>query len=723
MSAANPFLGKWELLYVPRGGGSPQLYTWESAWGPSNLPNFYVYQDGPVANNMAPAYWILPDFKSPSGWSTSLPWLTCEDTPDVFGVELFFNDREDSPTPHLLKTVLGNPPSIPASANPTPNPYVDGPLSLWDVHGDGSYYVYCWAWLNPRSGYKPVQLATSFRVVSPGAHYIRTFYKGAAPPGTDFTYVDISGEDYSSLYLAGVSFANCLCTGTNFTEAVLSNTTFGGYGDITHATFKFALLRSTAFQGLDFTGVDFSQASLAGATFTGCAIHGKVFNAANLGGASFTDCNLTGADFSGTDLTGAKFTGCTMLGTVFNAAQLGGASFTNCDLTGADFSDFVLCSSTPSFVGSTLDKASFSPRSAASDLTGVNFAGVKSIAGSNFKKTKLLGTSFDKLALVDVDFQTADLTGTLLTNTDVRPAKFSSPPSFSTDRAQLTSFAGSTLDYSLIGANWSFLNLAGATIVNLPASIPNLKARSTVMWDLQLTAMNLANADFTSADLRQCDFSGSNLSGAVLTGAWLHGDDQLRATILSDALMENAILTSANLTGTQFTGAFLWGTQVTLAEATVVRTNFAGAYLAGVKFVDVAQKACQGVIFSRACLVNASFNGTNCGQYQGQPASFAAACLQGANFTDASLDGADLTRAAVAAAAVTVPATIKTGWPPQPLKIPLSASPTLGIMGATDRSSVCPNGEKGPCSASQQQAPDAPTSWPVQGKKKPSGQA
>ena len=55
-------------------------------------------------------------------------------------------------------------------------------------------------------------------------------------------------------------------------------------------------------------------------------------------------------------------------------------------------------------------------------------------------------------------------------------------------------------------------------------------------------------------------------------------------------------------------------------------------------------------MFGRACLVNASFNGTDCGPYQGQPASFVSACLQGTDFTDASLDGADLSGAAVAAA-------------------------------------------------------------------------
>lgn len=675
MSAANPYLGKWQILYTPSGGGAQQVFSWQSSWqGHPNIAAFAVYQGATGNGSTTPVYFILPDFQNPSDWNSWMtPWLTFESGLDTFGITLFFNDKEDSPTPAYLNAVLVNPPQLPTSANPSPNQYAPGPVSVYDLYGNGQYYQFGWAQFGGQSGFVPVQVPTALQLVWPGASYLRNFFNSVAPANTDFTYIDISGEDYSSLTLTGCNFTSSLCTGTNFSSAVLNDAQFGGYGAITQANFSNATLQGATFQGLDFTGVD----------------------------------------FSGADLTGAQFSGCTMHGTLFHAAQLGGSTFTDCDLTGAIFSDLPLTTSTLSFPGSILDSASFAPSSATSDLSGASFVGVKSMVSCSFQNTLLNGTNFDQVPLAQVDFTGANLTGTLLTHTDLRTALFSSPPGFSTDSTQLTNLSGSTLNYALIGATWSYLNLSDAVIEGLPSAIPNLVAWYSVLKDQQLTGMDLQGADFTGADLRQCDLAACNLSSAIFAGAQLQGDETLRAAVLSNAQLENANLSGANLTGTQFSGAYLWGEQVTLAEAVVIRTNFTGAYLAGVKFMDVAQKACQGAMFGRACLVNVSFNGTDCGPYQGQPASFVSACLQGTDFTDASLDGADLSGAAVAAAPVTVDATIQVGWPVQPLTLPLSALATLGVQAATDGISVCPNGQQGPCTPAQQQVPGAPTAWPV----------
>src|SRR4051812_13117022 len=147
MSATTPFLGKWQLAFTPLAGGNQQVFTWQSGWGGHpNIAAFAVYQQGQEVNSLAPTVWILPDFKDPSDWNGWMtPWLTREGGLDTFGMQLFFNDKEDSPSPSPLNTVLSNPPALPPAANPTPNQYAPGPLSLYDVYGDGTWYNFGWA--------------------------------------------------------------------------------------------------------------------------------------------------------------------------------------------------------------------------------------------------------------------------------------------------------------------------------------------------------------------------------------------------------------------------------------------------------------------------------------------------------------------------------------------------------------------------------------------------
>jgi uncharacterized protein YjbI with pentapeptide repeats len=693
MSQARPFLGKWQLMYVDYNGAwqamgwlgsDPRNGQWDSD------PTFSAHAAGDANANRRmgwldrPVYWFQQNcfrFSDPATWHSGGKWLTTEPPVSWCILGVGFAEGNQALGPLAMKVMLTNPPSL--GANPVPpGSGWGGTFSAWRMD-DGTYHTTRVGWYDHDPSQPWVQCQIALKLVSPGKPYIQWYYNNVAPPGANFDRVDISGEDYSEVGLAGASFDSTLCPGTNFSRAVLSGATFSGaYGDMNNAIFFRATLHGTKFQGISTLSAS------------------PNFGLADLTGAVFTDCTLPNANFS--------------------RAQLSGCQFINCDLTGALFRDLPACSASPSFSGTVLDGADFSSEyNITPDLTDFDFRSAKSITGCKFGFAKLLRTNFDRLALTAVDFTGSDLTGTILTNTDLRPAIFTLPPHFSTDPANLTNMSYSTLDYSLITLNWSFLNLTEAVIMNLPRTLANLKAISTVFSGLQLNSMDINTGDFTHADLRNCDLSKSNLSNGTFNGAWLQGDEQTRAAVLTGALLENANFTSANLTGAQFSETFLWGEQVVLTEATVVRTDFSDAYLAGVNFIDVAQKACQGAIFERACLVNAVFNGADCGPYHGQPTSFAGACLQGADFRDASLDAADLTRAAVAAAPGSLLATIKNGWPPQPVTLPLNfATATLGFEAATDAASVCPNGQKGPCDPAKQSDPDAPTAWPAVGQGK-----
>jgi uncharacterized protein YjbI with pentapeptide repeats len=687
MSLTREFIGKWQLMYVDR-NGALQALSWDDDdpsyghWGGGPTFNVHAAAIG-SPNQQAPVYWFQPNsfrFSDPATWHSGGRWLVTQ--PPVFENIFYigFVEGSQAPGPLAMQIMVTNPPSLGANPAPSGSGW-GGKFSVWRLD-DGDYHTTGVGWYISDRDFPWVECQTTLKLVSPGKAYIRWFYDNNAPPGTNFDRVDISQEDYSGVGLAGASFDSTLCPGTNFSRAVLSGATFSGaYGDMNNANFFRATLHGTTFQGISTLSAR------------------PNFGLADLTGAVFTDCKLPNVNFS--------------------RAQLTGCQFINCDLTGALFRDLPACSASPSFSGTVLDGADFSSEYMTPDLTDFDFRSAKSITGCKFRFAKLLRTNFDRLALTDVDFTGSDLTGTILSNTDLRPAIFSLPPQFSTDPANLTNLSYSTLDYSLITLNWSFLNLTQAIIMNLPATLANLKAISTVFSGLQLNSMDINTGDFTHADLRNCDLSKSNLSNGTFNGAWLQGDGQTRAAVLTGALLENVNFTSANLTGAKFSETFMWGEQVTLTEATVVRTDFSDAYLAGVNFIDVAQKACQGAIFERACLVNAVFNGADCGPYQGQPTSFVGACLQGADFRDASLDAADLTGAAVAAAPGSLLATIKNGWPPQPVTLPLNfATATLGVEGATDAASVCPNGQKGPCDPAKQSAPDAPKAWPVMSQSK-----
>lgn len=82
------------------------------------------------------------------------------------------------------------------------------------------------------------------------------------------------------------------------------------------------------------------------------------------------------------------------------------------------------------------------------------------------------------------------------------------------------------------------------------------------------------------------------------------------------------------------------------------------------------------------------------------------------------MHNADLTDSAVSTGSGTIYVTVMQGWPLTSFTPPsgVSYGPTIGIEGATDAATVCPNGEKGDetdgCSGAKLIAPGAPTKWP-----------
>lgn len=352
------------------------------------------------------------------------------------------------------------------------------------------------------------------------------------------------------------------------------------------------------------------QAQLQEATFSS-PMPGVQLAGANLAGATL-DCDLSGADLSG----GVVLTGATITA--------------NCDLTGANL--------------------------AGAQMAGVDLTKVKSIRNANLAGADLTGAK-----LQGVDLTGTNLAGTKLCNTDLTQTTFSSPIVRSTDAANPTSFANSTLPYAVIGLDWSYLDLVGTTLVGMPTDLSGLKAAS----------VNYPNGDFVGYILNQVDFSAATLTGGLFSqahldtanfneavmnntsfnnaylnqvtfsSATLGGENQVTNSQFTRAYISSCDFSDANLYGVAFTNATLDSSNKFSAGANLELADFSGAYLVELDFTSANL---QGANFNSACMVGVILADADLspGQNKAIEASLVGAFLQGAQFTGTNLGGVNL---------------------------------------------------------------------------------
>lgn len=432
----------------------------------------------------------------------------------------------------------------------------------------------------------------------------------------------------------------------------------------------------------------------------GKAVSFSKYHYINLAKNDFSNLQLFNADFFQADLTETKFDGAKLQGAIFDGCfSIRGASFKNANLTGSRF------------IGVNLADIDFS----GADLTSVDLSKCTGVAGAKFNGAILFRTNFTGLTdFTNTDFTGANMKGTIFGNNDLTKAKFSPTPTFADNQDCRTEFISCKLLFSTINLNWNYLDLSFATIMNMPPDMQKLTAQSAILKGLVFTNTNFRESNFTNSIMHGCSFAKCGLAKAIFRGAQLQGEGRMAGCVFSEADLFNAVFAEANLTGTNFTGAYFWGANATVAGAVVVRAVFSNAYLVGIDFSGVAQKQCQGAIFDYSCLINAKFNGTNAGKYEGQSSSFVRACLQGVDFSGSALEAANFTSAAIAQVAGSINVKIKIGWPLTNQTLPIAfKNPTVGFEQATTITTICPSTDKGQCTIAKQAAVDAPTEWPV----------
>jgi uncharacterized protein YjbI with pentapeptide repeats len=539
-----------------------------------------------------------------------------------------------------------------------------------DEHGDADFLNIRFCDMNLRGTNLP-------RANFSRASLVNTKFDLGLLPGCNFSW---ESDSYPmETIMKKVSFTRADLTDARFNKRPLEDCNFDK-AILVNTSFKNAYFRNVSFKGADLAKTDFSEVDFNGIVMDGTEKLGRTAATGTIFRKATIPYSMIGKDWQYLDLSETRFTGTIGAGKL----QATGVKLVGTQLLGANFAEAV-------FVNANLSGANLT----GADLTGADFTGAN-LTGTILTDAKLNNAIFTRTTLASAVLNNADLTG----------ARFSDPPLFGRTVDNRTRLQRATVPLSFLGANWSFLDLTRANLLNKEQLPKDLNAAYVILDEVNLNAADLAGANLDHAQLKGTQLPNSNLTGAKLNNGILIG------TIFTNAYMWQAEMQNADITNADFSGAELWGSKANLTGATAVNVSFNHAYLANMDFSNIKDKAFQGCNFADACLVNAKFNNTVLGLFNGKPTSLVNSCLQGTRFEGANLTEANLTNAAIATVEGSFEATIKSKTGVQRL----SFDPTTIPSTSTSPRTVCPSGESGPCSA-QKWAPKTPrpNAWNYKG--------
>jgi uncharacterized protein YjbI with pentapeptide repeats len=295
--------------------------------------------------------------------------------------------------------------------------------------------------------------------------------------GADLSGLDLRGVDLEGTYLESSNLDSVNLEGANLKNAVLAHSSLQG-ALLSRAVLTGANLGSAQLAGAVAHDADFSQAVLAKADLTGAD-----FNRSNLQGTDLSNAVFKDTDFSGVKALQMLFLESDLKELKLTGACLKKCSFLKVDMSGTDFSG--------------------------SDLESAVFLSARG-KGALFKGASMTNVRF----VQQCDFESADFTGTLLDNANLRGSVLNG-----------CDFTNARLD----GADLSECALRNARLYRVTA-----REARFIKADLNgavLTSINAMNASFQRSDIRGADFRGANLIQADL--ARVHADP---LTKLDDSL-------------------------------------------------------------------------------------------------------------------------------------------------------------------------------------------
>lgn len=550
--------------------------------------------------------------------------------------------------------------------------------------------------------------------------------------GANLRWADFSGANLYRSDFRGASFDNTRFGGATLSEADFSGTTAKQCG------FQDAIMFDTVFQKTDlrtsvFGNSNFQRAKLGEAKFGEKVLTGCDFRNAKMAATDLRKATLTGVDFSGADMPGVLLDEANAQRAVFRKTTMSGAQLYKAQLQGAEFGEAVLS-------GARLAEADLtSAKFVKAVLTQANVGSARFGSFSDADAAKR--TDFSEATLYEIDFSGCDLSKVTI----AKPAKFVEATTLTpVSPHRRANLSNATVPLAVLGNNWRMLDLSGATIqgkpvmrnfvahyCNFPDSYNLEKADLTYasfryarMIGVVLTGATSEDdkpemsPDFGNADLTSAKFNNADLYAVKFTGARLHGAkftfarleaanfDAARLeslaqastkliTDLSNAYLVNADFSNAYLgrgttdgNGANFANAVFFGENASLTKATMDHAQFGGAYLAGLDFTGVGEKAMLEANFVNACLANCKFKGATL-----SGVNLSGACLLGTDFTDCNLSGAQLGNANISFQ----PVPALTVRRPDGITDTLNCKATIINANATDRTTTCPIGGEGPC--------------------------
>ena len=439
---------------------------------------------------------------------------------------------------------------------------------------------------------------------------------------------------------------------------------------------------------LDLRNQDISKFNLINATFKNAKLEGTLFK----GTASMSNVDLTGAtmgkgtDFSGLDLSTVKFGDSPNFGsdpnklTNFSSATIPysvlGTDWSYLNLSKAiitglpqnDLSDLIAQKSNLSylnlsgknlkravFIGCNLTQTNLSKCELANalftdaNMEETNLSEAKIQIGV-FNKAKLIKTNLTSATLDKASFLNARMEGTKFITTDVTTCSFSSPPFFSKDINNITSFEGTKVLFDTLRREWSFLNLVSTDIIGLNSNtdLNDLSAEGTILNNRNFTDYKLDRANFSRATLNDTIFDKAKLNYAKFYGAKgiktslvdtvlnnasfakfdeqktvlsaakfdkaklnyadfsyadlsIYTDKESKATFPStfnNAEMENIAMDNANLTGAKFLGGIAMHNS-SLIKATLIEADLTGVQLGAYNVLFTVAQATQADTYTK----------------------------------------------------------------------------------------------------------------------------
>ena len=368
---------------------------------------------------------------------------------------------------------------------------------------------------------------------------------------------------------------------------------------------SFAHLASKSLGATDFTGAFLTGANLGGINVTGAIWTQATLSSTDL---SVIDPNAQNSDFSSAIMQGTtlstpssltNYTGSKFVEANLDGAHLEGAILRRCDFTGATLR------------GAHLDGA---------DLTGAI------LTGTDLGQATIAGA-----ILTDATFHGTKLAGIDLTTA----AKIDRPAKFSHDPNNPVVLENCTIPFAVLGLDWSYLLMSGATINDIPDRLDGLNANYAVFPDqLDLTSRSIRNATFIHARMPDVQF-GPRGSGPY------RGTD-LENAVMTNASMPGGRLQQANLQGADLTNANL---EASLDRLTAGKPS--GAVLEGAFLINATLDylRANGASFEKALFMTyPPLGGTRATAYHAQMnnAKLGSAMLYAADFSNAQLAGADI---------------------------------------------------------------------------------